>query len=462
MSKIPQQGEQYENIENVLNDLEGLSYGKSVMQEPEEKVNKKEECDNKSLINNNFDSTDMLKKSHLTKFIKQFKLENEICYHGMLPRRDICELLKNNGDFIVRISELCVNKNSHTDKEVKRFMLVLSVLHQNNSVHYMIKVSKNKEIYISDMAFKTLGNLISYYVEKQIPITKTGKVKLISPVPRQSWELQHNQIVLKTKCGSGAFGEVWSGTLTTKNDVYEIAAKVLKNRSNINMNSVREFCAEARVMREYSHPNIVRLYGVAVNEDPVMLIMEYANRGSLDAILRKRKLRPNMDERILYCLQAARGIEYLHEKNCLHRDIAARNCLLSDTCLKVSDFGMTIKFRMGEKGVKMNDINMKIPLRWSAPETVFYGKFTFKTDVFSFGILLWEIYGEGKAPYPKYQMKEVINMLHEGKRLQAQSIMPDEIKFIMETMCFPQECSQRANMKEVIVYYIYLIKNFFR
>ncbi|VDK38566.1 unnamed protein product [Gongylonema pulchrum] len=150
-------------------------------------------------------------------------------------------------------------------------------------------------------------------------------------------------------------------------------------------------------MRRLSHPNIVNLLGVAPQEDPVMIILELCPNGSLHKKLRNSPEIP-VKKLVSYATDAARGMVYLSLRKIIHRDIAARNCLISKTDeVKISDFGLSV----ADKNVISVDKLRHMPVRWLAPETLRKGEFSTKTDVWAFGVMLWEIFSRCKTePFP--------------------------------------------------------------
>lgn len=131
-----------------------------------------------------------------------------------------------------------------------------------------------------------------------------------------------------------------------------------------------------------------------------MLLMELVDGGSLDKYLQKNASKITVPERIKMCHDAAKGLEYLHDKGCIHRDVAARNCLVSEGRCKISDFGLSREMSAVNAKYKLTNLKQKLPIRWLAPETLTTASYSTKSDVFSYGILMWEIFSDGADPYP--------------------------------------------------------------
>ncbi|WKX96219.1 hypothetical protein Q1695_012570 [Nippostrongylus brasiliensis] len=364
--------------------------------------------------------------------------ENETWFHGLLPREDINKLLTRDGDYLVRVSEPEPGMGLKT---------VLSARWKGANHHFVVNENDGR-VFIEDKRFRSVMEMIQYYVRERKPVTKSTEAILIAPIPKQDWEFKHEWIELGKKLGEGAFGGVYAGILTLNKQKFEVAVKVNK-AGDITKKIIAEICKEARLMRRYSHPNVVKFYGVAVEHEPVMLVMEMVSGGALDVFLQKNGSNITKKERLLYAVCAARGLDYLHENNCLHRDVAARNCLVNDCEVKLSDFGLSRELSNRAKKYRMKDMHQRLPIRWLAPEVLTTGTYSKKSDVYSFGILLWEIYHNGQIPYEDMSPAEVTASVVAGYRLSPPQRMPKRVSTIMTVYCFPASPDERTQMREV-------------
>lgn len=242
-----------------------------------------------------------------------------------------------------------------------------------------------------------------------------------------------SQIRFLEELGEGAFGKVYKGALNKGGETQFIAVKALKE--NASAKTQQDFRREIDLISELRHDNIVCIVGVALREEPLCMLFEFMARGDLHEFLMGRappsgKGLPAM--RLLNIAQnIASGMQYLASHHYVHRDLAARNCLVSDDfVVKISDFGLSRDiyssdyYRVQSKSL--------LPVRWMPPESILYGKFTTESDIWSYGVVLWEIYSYGLQPYYGYSNQEVISMVRGGELLACPTACPAVMYALMQ------------------------------
>ncbi|KAM8974441.1 tyrosine-protein kinase Fes/Fps isoform 2-T2 [Pelodytes ibericus] len=350
-------------------------------------------------------------------------------YHGAIPRSEVQELLVNHGDFLVRESQ---GKQEY----------VLSVLWDLQPRHFIIQCVDNLYRLEGD-AFSTIPLLIDHFMKTKQAVTKKSGVILNKAIIKDKWVLEHEEVILGERIGRGNFGEVYSGRLSTDNT--PVAVKTCRDTLPPDMKD--KFLLEARILKQYSHPNIVKLIGVCTQKQPIYIVMELVQGGDFLTFLRNDCPKIKVKDLIRMVENAAAGMEYLESKHCIHRDLAARNCLVTEkNVLKISDFGMS---REEEDGVYSATGGMKqIPVKWTAPEALNYGRYSSETDVWSFGILLWEAFTLGAIPYTTMSNQQTREAIEQGTRLPVPEMCPEEIYNLM-LRCWEYEPRKRPTFAVV-------------
>ncbi|XP_011374453.1 tyrosine-protein kinase Fes/Fps isoform X2 [Pteropus medius] len=291
--------------------------------------------------------------------------------------------------------------------------------------------------------FPSIPLLIDHLLRSQQPLTKKSGIVLNRAVPKDKWVLNHEDLVLGEQIGRGNFGEVFSGRLRADNTL--VAVKSC--RETLPPDLKAKFLQEARILKQYSHPNIVRLIGVCTQKQPIYIVMELVQGGDFLTFLRTEGARLRMKTLLQMVGDAAAGMEYLESKCCIHRDLAARNCLVTEkNVLKISDFGMS---REEEDGIYAASGGLRqVPVKWTAPEALNYGRYSSESDVWSFGILLWETFSLGASPYPNLSNQQTRDFIEKGGRLPCPELCPDAVFRLME-QCWAYEPRQRPSFSTI-------------
>nr|AJE26248.1 adhesion kinase isoform b [Capra hircus] len=260
----------------------------------------------------------------------------------------------------------------------------------------------------------------------------------------RDYEIQRERIELGRCIGEGQFGDVHQGTYTSpENPALAVAIKTCKNCTS---DSVREkFLQEALTMRQFDHPHIVKLIGV-ITENPVWIIMELCTLGELRSFLQVRKYSLDLASLILYAYQLSTALAYLESKRFVHRDIAARNVLVSSNdCVKLGDFGLS---RYMEDSTYYKASKGKLPIKWTAPESINFRRFTSASDVWMFGVCMWEILMHGVKPFQGVKNNDVIGRIENGERLPMPPNCPPTLYSLM-TKCWAYDPSRRPRFTEL-------------
>ncbi|XP_015429458.1 PREDICTED: ALK tyrosine kinase receptor [Dufourea novaeangliae] len=269
-------------------------------------------------------------------------------------------------------------------------------------------------------------------------------------------QIPREYITLVKPLGQGAFGQVFQGVYKyRRNEEHPVAVKTIPSSSRPQTEA--DFMMEALIMSKFNHPNIVHFIGVSFDQNPKYIILELLAGGNLKNFLREERPRADrstsltMLDLIMCGFDVANGCKYMEDARFIHRDIAARNCLL--TCkgpgrvVKIADFGMA-------KDIYRSDYYRKggkamLPIKWMPPESFLDGIFTTKTDVWAFGVLLWEIMSFGYIPYTGCTNRETMAMVTSGGRLEKPAGCPDPIYGIM-TRCWHPRPDDRPSFATIV------------
>lgn len=356
-------------------------------------------------------------------------LQDEEWFHGVLPREEVIRLLVNEGDFLVR----------ETLRNEER-QIVLSVCWQGHK-HFIIQNTSDGKYRFEGPAFSTVQELIMYQYHSNTPVTNRSGAMIKNPILREQWQLNNEDVELVEKIGRGNFGDVYRGLIRKT----KVPVAIKTCRINLPDEQKKRFLQEGRILRQYDHPNIVKLIGICVQKQPIMIVMELVPGGSLLNYLRKNGPKISLSEQLRMCLDSALGMEYLESKNCIHRDLAARNCLVGkNNMVKISDFGMSRE----EEEYTVSDGMKQIPIKWTAPEALNYGRYTSLCDVWSYGVLLWEIFSFGSTPYSGMTNNKARELIDSGYRLPAPENTPECIYELM-LRCWEYDQDRRPHFQEI-------------
>ncbi|EFO99988.1 hypothetical protein GCK72_019160 [Caenorhabditis remanei] len=350
-------------------------------------------------------------------------------FHGALMNIDADQLLVNEGDFMV---------TSRIVAELNKLQFHLAVRLKKGIRRYEIKRNQSSAK-LGNRSAGNIGKLIDSLKAETIEI-KGEKVQLKRAIAKGKFQLMHRDVNFKKQIGSGAYGTVYRGRLVKNNAV--IAVKKLDTEGT-DEDALADMMKEARVMQLYDHPNIVKFYGFILDDYPYLLVLEFCNGGAVEDLLRE-KSDLKVNRRVQYTYMAACGMDYLHKKNCIHRDIAARNCLIHNGIVKMADFGMcraTTVYKV--------DLTKPLNVRWLAPEVWANGETRFNTDVYAFGVMIWEFFiTPYQSPYHEWKGYTVKQKVRSGYRMPPPDGMPREMITVLGE-CWNHEPEKRPTAEKL-------------
>ena len=348
----------------------------------------------------------------------------------VVAEKQLMQKYNSYGSYLIRQSESRPNTYS------------LSVRDRDQVRHYRIQ-SENGELFIAIRSrFKTLQDLVTHYQQKADGLCiNLKKPCVITPTdvsgkPVDEWQTDRSGIRLFRKLISGKFTEVWGGIW---NDTTPVAVKTLKPNQTM---TIEEFLQSANLMKKLRHPKLVQLYSLCSREEPVYIVTELMEHGNLLQYLAMpgNWMSLKLPQLIDMAAQVAAGMAYLEEQKVIHRDLAVRNILVGKGVLcKVANFELA---QVMEGDIYEGQVEEKIAIKWAAPEAALHYRFSIKSDVWSFGIVLYEIIVYGGPPYPGMTNGEVLAKIGQGYRMPPPSGCPEKF-YDMMLNCWREDPKDR-------------------
>ncbi|XP_069506921.1 tyrosine-protein kinase Srms [Ambystoma mexicanum] len=324
----------------------------------------------------------------------------------------------------------------------------LSVRTEHRVTHFRILRTPEGELYLQRaMKFPTMQALLAFYRtnwrQVQGPLLQPYVREVLGPAvpsaPFQSsaaftpdfevdeWERPRAEFLLEKRIGEGFFGEVWEGLWLQQ---HAVAIKTMKQADM----KKEEFLKEIAALKTLRHPHLIQLYAICTVGEPVYIVTELMRNGNLQTYLTNCDKRTVNKKRLMqFACHIADGMAYLEERNIIHRDLAARNILLGvDLICKIADFGLA---RLLKDDIYNPSSNTKIPVKWTAPEAANFHNYSLKSDVWSYGILLYEVFTYGQQPYKGWNNREAMEQICNGYRMPRPEICPADVYSVMLECC---------------------------
>ncbi|XP_034398748.1 tyrosine-protein kinase BTK isoform X2 [Cyclopterus lumpus] len=315
--------------------------------------------------------------------------------------------------------------------------------------HYNICTTTQGQFYLAEKHnFGTIPELINYHQHNAAGMVSRLKYIVSNRARPPStaglgygvWEIDPRYLTFIKELGTGQFGVVKYGKWQGQHDV---AIKMIKEGSM----SEDDFIEEAKIMMKLRHENLVQLYGVCTKQRPIYIVTEFLSNGCLLTYLREGLTQhPTAVQLLEMCKDVSEGMAYLESQQYIHRDLAARNCLVDGNgSIKVTDFGLS-RYVLDDEYT--SSAGSKFPVRWSPPEVLLYCKFSSKSDIWAYGVLLWEVYTLGRLPYERLNNTEIVDQVSRGLRLFRPQLANEKVYSIM-TSCWLEKADERPTFQEL-------------
>ncbi|XP_053735858.1 tyrosine-protein kinase BTK isoform X1 [Synchiropus splendidus] len=317
--------------------------------------------------------------------------------------------------------------------------------------HYNIWTNAQGLYYLAEKHnFPTIPELITYHQHNAAGMVSRLKYIVSNRARPPStaglgygvWEIDPLHLTFIKELGIGQFGVVKHGKLHGQHDV---AIKMIREGSM----SEDDFIEEAKIMMKLRHENLVQLYGVCTKQRPLYIVTEFLSNGCLLTYLRDGLKQPLTQVQLLeMCKDVSEGMAYLEYQQYIHRDLAARNCLVdSNGTVKVTDFGLS-RYVLDDEYT--SSVGSKFPVRWSPPEVLLYCKFSSKSDIWAYGVLMWEVYTLGRLPYDRLNNTEIVDQVARGYRLYRPQLACERVYSIMSS-CWMDKAEERPTFQELVL-----------
>ncbi|CAH2303265.1 tyrosine- kinase Srms [Pelobates cultripes] len=334
----------------------------------------------------------------------------------------------------------------------------LSVRKDEKVIHFLINKNNREEFYLKPgRVFATIQELVNFHkinwkllkiplLQPYIEVALDENDRMYTPEQdlrsNDSWERPRSEFKLLNKLGEGFFGEVWQGVW--KNNNKKVAIKTFKRAHIVQADMEKEINA----LKNLCHPNLIQLLAICSIGEPVYIVTELMTKGNLNSYLKSPEgTRLSYDSFLYIFYQVAEGMAYLESEKVVHRDLATRNVLVGDNLLcKIADFGLA---RILKDDMYSPEKNRAVPIKWTAPEALSHCKYTTKSDVWSFGILVYEVFTFGQMPYKDMTNPEVYNQVEQGYRLPKTSNCSTEMyKLMLE--CWDKDPNKRPSFQDIV------------
>lgn len=361
---------------------------------------------------------------------------------GRTQAEDLLKTENKDGGFLVRDS-------SKAGKYTVSLLTKVGGENSGSCRHYNICTTPQGHFYVAEKHnFSTIPELINYHQHNaagmvsrlKYIVSKRAQPPSTAGLGYGEWEIEPRNLTFIKELGVGQFGVVKYGKWLGQHNV---AIKMIKEGSM----SEDDFIEEAKIMMNLCHGNLVQLYGVCTKQRPIYIVTEFLSNGCLLTYLKEGlKTHPTAVQLLEMCKDVSEGMAYLESEQYLHRDLAARNCLVDGNgTVKVTDFGLS-RYVLDDEYT--SSAGSKFPVRWSPPEVLLYCKFSSKSDIWAYGVLMWEVYTLGQLPYGRLNNTEIVDQVSRGLRLFRPQLASEKVYNIMLS-CWMDKADERPTFQDL-------------